>query len=320
MSDYKIKEIFTLILGCCFILSNTATSFDSNNNIGIGNTISCETEFENLDPCGGIGGLSFYATDEVVDKGDPVYVAVTASQFNVATFSWSMGYNDAIIRLDSVKNRSPFTNSRTIPNFGDGALDVFENYNTVGFDPLPATLPAISDYPSGTNKLITMVWSTPNAQPFVKNDCDTLFFLCFTAIGNPGDKSPVTFFDKPTAIDVTDGVNTLLDDMAGFGEGSVLISGTTDASEKSNFDSKISITPNPFREKTTLEFSLKESSQTQISIFDLEGRKIYEQSDLRSAGAQSVQLNRELFPSTGIFYVKISTEESSKTKKLFLVR
>jgi len=294
MSDYTMKKIFTLILGCCFLLSNTATSFDSNNIAGIGNANSCELPL-NLDPCGGIGGLSFYATDEVVEKGDPVYVAITASQFNVATFSWSMAYNKDIIRLDSVKNRSPYTNKRTIPNFGDGGLDLFENYNTVGFDPLPSTLPPASDYPSGTNKLITMVWSTPNAQPLPKSDCDTLFFLCFTAIGNPGEKSPVTFFDKPTAIDVTDGTNTLLNDMSGFGKGSVLISGTTKTSEKSNFDSKITITPNPFVEKTTLEFSLRASSQTQISVYDLEGKKIYEQSDWRSAGAQSLQLNRSLF-------------------------
>jgi len=319
MSDYKIKKIFTLILGCCFLLSNTATSFDFNNNIGVGNAISSELPLT-LDPCGGIGGLSFYATDEVVDKGDAVYVAVTASQFNVATFSWSMAYDDTIIQLDSVKNRSPHTNNRTIPNFGDGSLDVFENYNTVGFEPLSSTLPPAANYPTGTNKLITMAWATPNAEPLMKNDCDTLFFLCFTAIGEPGETSPVTFFDQPTAIDVTDGVNTLLNGLVNFGKGSVRIAGTSSASEKSNFDSKISITPNPFREKTTLEFLLKESSQTQISIYDLEGRKIYEQSDLRSAGAQSIQLNSELFPSSGIFYAKISTEEFSKTEKLFLVR
>ena len=319
MSDYKITKIFTLILGCCLFLGNTATSFDFNNNIGIGNAISYELP-TNLDPCGGIGGLSFYATDEVVDKGDAVYVAVTASEFNVATFSWSIAYNDEIIRLDSVKNRSPFTNARTIPNFGDGALDVFENYNTVGFNPLPSTLPPAANYPAGTNKLITMAWATPNAQPLMKNDCDTLFFMCFTAIGNPGDISPVTFFDKPTAIDVTDGVNTLLNGTVGFGNGSVEISGTSNANESSNFDSKISTTPNPFREKTTLEFSLRESSETQISIYDLEGKKIYEESDMRSAGAQSIQLDSERFSSSGIFYVKISTKGFSETAKLFLVR
>ena len=321
MSDYKMKKMFTLVLGSCLLLmSNTSTSFYSNNNFGFGKEELYKAKSENLDPCGGIGGLSFYASDELVEKGAPVYVAVTASQFNVATFSWSMAYNDQVIRLDSVKNRSPFTNRRTIPNFGDGGLDPFENYNTIGFNPLPSTLPNASAYPAGTNKLITVVWATPNAQPFQKSDCDTLFFMCFTAIGNPGDVSPVSFFDQPTAIDVTDGSTTLLSDASGFGNGSVQISGMTNANEQDIFDAKISVVPNPFSEKTTLEFLLKESSETQIIIHDLEGRKIYEESGLRSAGAQSVQLNGDMFPSTGIFYVKISTEEFSRTKQLFLVR
>ena len=247
MSDYTMKKIFTLILGCCFLISNAFTYIISNNDIGTGNSISHKAELKNLDPCGGIGGLSFYATDEVVEKGEPVYVAVTASQFNAATFSWSMAFNDEIIRLDSVKNRSPRTNRRTIPNFGDGSLDIFENYGTIGFDPLQGSLPPAADYPTGTNKLITMVWSSPSVQPLQKNDCDTLFFLCFTAIGDPGDMSPVTFFNQPTAIDVTDGTTTLLDDISAFGKGSVQISGTSNADEKSNFDTKISITPFVFK-------------------------------------------------------------------------
>lgn len=166
--------------------------------------------------------------------------------------------------------------------------------------------------------IMTFIWEDLLFEGNPVPDGHTLFTIKAKAIGGNGGETMIEFSNDPTSIEFADtDANILPYELV---NGMVSLP-TTNTIEKAAIENaRINLTPNPFREKTTLEFFLKESSQAQISIFDLEGKKIYEQSDLRSAGAQTIELNRNLFSAEGIYLLNISTEEFRTTEKLFFVR
>ena len=173
-------------------------------------------------------------------------------------------------------------------------------------------------YNDSDKGIMTFYWEDITFAGQSLNDGDSIFTIKAKVIGDAGTETMLEFSGDPTSIEFSDpNANILqyelINGMVGLP--------TVNAIEQAAIENaRINLTPNPFREKTTLEFLLKESSETQISIYDLEGKKIYEESDWRSAGAQSVQLNRNLFSTEGIYLLELSTEEFRTTKKLFLVR
>ena len=78
--------------------------------------------------------------------------------------------------------------------------------------------------------------------------------------------------------------------------------------------------PNPFNPKTQIKFEVKNSSTVKLEIFDLLGREV------------SILLNKKLQPGTyqidfemsglnsGVYFYKLSTENFSKTMKMFLIK
>ena len=72
-------------------------------------------------------------------------------------------------------------------------------------------------YPNGTNKVITVSWLEPNFTGISIDDCDVLFNLCFDAVGNAGETSPIAFSDSPTKVEVGDpNFNVLLNNVNSF--------------------------------------------------------------------------------------------------------
>ncbi|MBT3232049.1 MAG: T9SS type A sorting domain-containing protein [Calditrichaeota bacterium] len=78
--------------------------------------------------------------------------------------------------------------------------------------------------------------------------------------------------------------------------------------------------PNPFNSSTVLSFSLPQTTQTRISLMDINGRFIQEiAEDQYSAGNHSVIFNSHSL-SSGIYLVGIETQNKSAFRKLLLIR
>ena len=83
--------------------------------------------------------------------------------------------------------------------------------------------------------------------------------------------------------------------------------------------------PNPFNPRVTFRFELAVESHTRLEIFDLRGRRVADLgSRVRQAGAHSVTWDGDdtdgrNLPS-GVYLARISTPESSASRKIVLAR
>jgi hypothetical protein len=77
--------------------------------------------------------------------------------------------------------------------------------------------------------------------------------------------------------------------------------------------------PNPFYERTTIEFYLPQTENVELKIFDANGRKVFERLISGQAGTNQLELSKNDFPAQGIYYYRIDAGSFSATKKMILV-
>lgn len=148
--------------------------------------------------CGSIDTLSFYMGNESVMPGEQVCLPVRVSQFvDIVSFQFSINYNEALLQYDTALA---------------GALPGFDFNNVF-----------IPQSPPGA---LTINWLEPgNAfDGETIPECETAFYLCFTALGPDGTTVPVDFSADPTPVEVSDADgNIIMTSLAGFENGAVTI-------------------------------------------------------------------------------------------------
>ena len=80
------------------------------------------------------------------------------------------------------------------------------------------------------------------------------------------------------------------------------------------------IYPNPFKSVTTIEYTLPEGSDVEITLYDLTGKRVKTIfSGTKSAGLQSIDLNcSDLSP--GIYFIKVRNKNFTITKKCLIIK
>jgi len=95
--------------------------------------------------------------------------------------------------------------------------------------------------------------------------------------------------------------------------------------EKPNSDNlpdKLVITPpypNPFNSACQVDLNLPEGEEIKFAIYDLFGRKIFEQTEYKPAGIYTLKFEAGSIPS-GIYIYRVSIGNTSDSGKLILVR
>ena len=78
----------------------------------------------------------------------------------------------------------------------------------------------------------------------------------------------------------------------------------------------LNIYPNPFDNKLQLKIYTEENqAAVDITIFDLQGKKVYTQSYIYTKGSNGIVINTEAF-AQGIYLLKVSTPQGVETIKL----
>ena len=78
--------------------------------------------------------------------------------------------------------------------------------------------------------------------------------------------------------------------------------------------------PNPFDSYTDIRFVLPETEEATISIFDLNGKLLKEIKDTYKKGEHTINFNKEEFPSNGVYYYQLKTNNFTDTKKMMYIR
>jgi gliding motility-associated-like protein len=142
---------------------------------------------------GGGNSLTFIASDETAAQGATVCVDVSVQNFtDIVSMQYSINYDPAVLEFDEATG---------------------------------ITLPGLtaSNIANPTSGNITLSWlaNDPVAGETVPNGT-VIFQLCFTAIGNSGTSSNITFSGNPVPIEVTNDLGIIT---PVFDNGSVTISG-----------------------------------------------------------------------------------------------
>jgi hypothetical protein len=77
--------------------------------------------------------------------------------------------------------------------------------------------------------------------------------------------------------------------------------------------------PNPWSGETVIGFSVPETAQTSLSVFDVNGRLMKQISGLTSKGYHEWSINVSDFPSTGLYYYKLEMYDRSVIRKMILM-
>jgi hypothetical protein len=78
------------------------------------------------------------------------------------------------------------------------------------------------------------------------------------------------------------------------------------------------ISPNPFSEQTTFNFSLENAGQVEVEIFDSNGRLVFSQQKHMQAGKNKIEIQKANLVTNGIYFYKIKTDQRVDSGKLIL--
>jgi len=78
--------------------------------------------------------------------------------------------------------------------------------------------------------------------------------------------------------------------------------------------------PNPFNPTTTIQYSLTETAEVTLSVFDLSGRKVVELvSERQAIGVYELAFDASALTS-GVYFYRLQADEFIETRKMLLVR
>jgi len=75
--------------------------------------------------------------------------------------------------------------------------------------------------------------------------------------------------------------------------------------------------PNPFQEATNIRFRLQEDGWVELSVYDLDGRKLTQVQDYYPVGEHSIKLDEKILKhKTGVFYYTLKSGDYAATRKM----
>lgn len=78
-------------------------------------------------------------------------------------------------------------------------------------------------------------------------------------------------------------------------------------------------TPNPFHDATVIGFDLPEADQAILTIFDTDGKILWQQKDNFSKGYHKISVNRNLFPAHGLLFYSLKTTQHQAVRKMIVL-
>lgn len=126
-------------------------------------------------------------------------------------------------------------------------------------------------------------------------------------------------FDFHWTVKATDGLDTI---EASNGEGFFQLDIVMDADEPILYPSSfiLSAFPNPFNPTTTLSFTLQNSSQVNLDLYDIQGRHVQSLvNQVMTAGSHNMQFDGTSL-SSGIYFANLRASTQSRIAKLVLMK
>jgi len=79
-------------------------------------------------------------------------------------------------------------------------------------------------------------------------------------------------------------------------------------------------TPNPFSQKTSIDFYLPDNMTAQLIIYNVQGQQIFEVNNDFQSGINQITVGQDLFKHSGIYYYELKTAGTNLFKKMLFVK
>ena len=168
--------------------------------------------------------------------------------------------------------------------------------------------------PENMTSYIISAWVEPALNSVSLPDDHVVFSMFFDVIGEPTDTSMLAFTgsELPNIVAVN-GVSTDLLTK----EGTFTVMESTNSAQDVPIGFDLSISPNPFYNTTQIKFNLEEPyADFNVSIYSLDGREVFQQTYDFSAGEQTINIEANMLPTTGMYLLNMTSENLHTTHKL----
>lgn len=81
----------------------------------------------------------------------------------------------------------------------------------------------------------------------------------------------------------------------------------------------VKLQPNPWKESTTIGFTIPRADMVTVKVKDQTGRTVYASTDYYQAGEQNVTITREAIQTSGLYFVEIKYNREVKTIKTIMI-
>ena len=231
--------------------------------------------------------------DITVDESQAFDVNVTVSDFaDIVSMQFTVGWDETKIEYVDVYNLD---------------LQGLENANF-------GTEPVVVE-----NGLLTLSWVDNSLNGVTLPSNHQLFTIRMKAIGNEGDLIPLVFADTLAIVELVDTSQTAV--TVNLEEGMVTLSGMVTAENLENEQVKLYPNfPNPFNDFTFLQFDIKETTETTLTITDISGKEIYRMTETYNTGLHKVKIDSSILPVPGEYIYTVHTSDNQLIGKLIFVK
>ncbi len=193
----------------------------------------------------------------------------------------------------------------------DASILAFKKINRINFPNLEED----SFGPLDIQSLINLVWLAPSNEPeYTVPDGTVAFTVLFQVIGEPDTKSPLIFPGTPVANLVIFNYQEI--DL--INQGGMLTVNGPNSSEQLNLNTdQVFCTPNPFIDKTLIQFTLKEKvDDLKMTIYNATGKEVLTRTGNYATGKNEIEINADYLQGRGIYYFRLEAADFDFTDKL----
>lgn len=236
--------------------------------------------------------LTIMLPEMEVESGEVVDVEMKVREFNaIIGAQWSIEWNPDILEYIKIKEVN-------LTDFNDtSSLNV--NLNKV------------------MEGAIGIRWDDPSLQGNTLADSAVIMVLQMRVVGNPLDEDSIKFVNSPIPIefgDYTVGPYDTITTIHGFVTVKDVQTNTRilESGNLRLFPNQ----PNPFTSFTQLNFELIDAGDVHLTIYDLQGRRIWHREEYFPVGQHRVQLNGADLPSAGTYWFELNTGKHQLKQQL----
>ena len=229
---------------------------------------------------------TIFVENMTAEKGTQIEVPIKVKNFtSIEAMQFTFEWDDSILKFIKISDIT------------------FPDLLVESFGPLEIT------------SFLNLVWLAPTNEPqYSVDDGSTVFTILFEVIGEAEAKSDMMFPGTPVAnLVILDYEEIDLDNK----DGMFTVDGSVSSHQINSTTDQVSSTPNPFKDKTLIQFILKEKVDgLKMTIYNATGNEVLTRTGNYPTGLNEIEITSDVLQGKGIYFFRLKAADFDFTDKL----